>query len=259
MSDALLPSPIPRRYGWTPDVADDRDHFYQPSTTALPRRIDLRPACPPVYHQGRLACCTGNAIAAAIQFDRARKRLLPDFVPSRLFIYYNGRSLEGTVRHDRGSRIRDGIKSIARLGVCPEDPHWPYDEGKFARKPPLRAFRAAVEHRALHYRRLSHNLTQLRACLASGYPFIFGFTVHVDFEGKALARTGTMQLPRHGARPLGGHAVLAVGYDDHRERFLVRNSWGPNWGRGGHFSMPYAMLMQARLSQDFWTVQMVAG
>jgi len=247
------------RFGWIPDRPDPRDHEYEVKLGALPTRVDLRPHCPSVYHQGRLQSCTGNAIAAAIQYDRTRNNRLPDFVPSRLFIYYNGRVLQGTTHADHGSRIRDGIKSVARLGVCPEKPHWPYEEKRFAYKPPHRAFLAASRHRALRYHRLGHNLRELRDCLAAGTPFVFGFTVHDDFPGPALARTGVMKMPARDARKLGGHAALAVGYDDPTASFIIRNSWGAIWGQAGHFTMPYAMLEDPALTQDFWTLQTTTG
>ena len=115
------------RFGWLPDLPDARDHMYAaPMATmvALPAKVDLRPHCPPVYDQGQLGSCTGNAIAGAVQFDREKQKLKPDFVPSRLFIYYNERVIEGTVESDSGAQIRDGIKSVAKHGVPPET-DWP--------------------------------------------------------------------------------------------------------------------------------------
>src|SRR6266436_8649661 len=97
-------------YGWAPDVPDHRDFVLAAApVTALPPSVDLRPSCPPVYDQGQLGSCTANAIAASIQFERAKQGLKPDFVPSRLFIYYNERVIEGTVNSDSGAMIRDGI------------------------------------------------------------------------------------------------------------------------------------------------------
>ena len=127
------------RYGWTPDLPDQRDHLYAappPMLGALPPSADLTSACPPVYDQGQLGSCTANAIGAAIEFDRLKQKL-PDIVPSRLFIYYNERVIEGTVRSDSGAQIRDGIKSVASVGVCPE-PEWPYRIAKFATRPRCR-------------------------------------------------------------------------------------------------------------------------
>src|SRR6202171_276947 len=127
------------RYGWIPDQPDARDHLYAAPAVflaALPPSADLRRRWPAVYNQGHLGSCTANAIAAAIEVDRIKQKI-SDFVPSRLFIYYNERVIEGTVRSDSGAMIRDGIKSVASLGVCPE-PEWPYRISEFAGKAPGR-------------------------------------------------------------------------------------------------------------------------
>jgi len=246
------------RYGWIPDQPDQRDHLYAAPTqflVALPPRADLRRRCPPVYNQGQLGSCTANAIGAAIEFDRLKQRL-SDFVPSRLFIYYNERVIEGTVRSDSGAQIRDGIKSVASLGVCPE-PEWPYRIAKFATRPPVRAYRDALKDRAVSYQSLVQDINQMKGCLASGYPFVFGFTVYQSFESVTVAKTGHVPMPGWGERAVGGHAVMAVGYDDAAQWFLVRNSWGATWGLKGYFTMPYSYLLQPGLSSDFWTVRLV--
>jgi len=247
-----------RRYGWIPDQPDQRDHLYAaPSQflTALPPRADLRRRCPPVYNQGALGSCTANAIGGAIEFDQMKQKLSV-FVPSRLFIYYNERVIEHTVRSDSGAQIRDGIKTVASVGACPE-PEWPYNIAKFATKPPVRAYRDAKLDRAVQYSSLVQDLNQMKGCLASGYPFVFGFTVYQSFETQTVARSGHAPMPMWGERPIGGHAVMAVGYDDANEWFLVRNSWGKNWGMKGYFTMPYAYLIQPGLSSDFWTIRLV--
>jgi len=247
-----------RRYGWIPDQPDERDHLYAAPPQyllALPASTDLRQQCPPVYDQGNLGSCTANAIAGAIEFDRLKQKV-PDFVPSRLFIYYNERLIEGTVPIDSGAMIRDGIKSVASDGVCPE-PEWPYDISKFARRPPAKCYRDARLDRAVSYQRLVQDLNQMKGCLASGFPFVFGFTVYESFETDTVRTTGHAPMPRFGERAVGGHAVMAVGYDEARQWFTVRNSWGARWGLKGYFTMPYAYLLQSGLSQDFWTIRLV--
>ncbi|TAN31818.1 peptidase [bacterium] len=246
------------RYGWIPDQPDQRDHLYAAPPqflVALPPAADLRAQCPAVYDQGMLGSCTANAIGAAIEFDRMKQKLA-DFVPSRLFIYYNERVIEGTVRSDSGAQIRDGIKTVASQGVCPE-PEWPYDIAKFAAKPPTKAYKDATLDRAVSYQSLVQDLNQMKGCLASGYPFVFGFTVYESFESPAVARTGHAPMPSWGERPVGGHAVMAVGYDDASGWFVVRNSWGSAWGMKGYFTLPYAYLIQSGLSSDFWTIRVV--
>lgn len=245
-------------YGWTPDLPDIRDHLYAapgPLLRKLPPRIDLRPGCPPVYDQGQLGSCTANAIGAALQFDQ-KKQAEADTVPSRLFIYYAERELEGTVGTDSGAQIRDGIKCVNKLGAPPEG-DWPYDITKFTDRPPDAAYKDALQHQALEYQRIGHSLALMKGCLADGYPFVFGFTVYESFESDQVAKTGQAPLPQQGEKVLGGHAVLAVGYDDSTQTFIVRNSWGDGWGMAGYFTLPYAYLTERGLSSDFWTIRRV--
>jgi len=246
------------RYGWLPDLPDHRDHLYAAPVelaAAPPPRMDLRAACPPVYDQGQLGSCTANAIAAAIQFDRMKQKLA-DFTPSRLFIYFNERAMEHTVDSDSGAQIRDGIKSVARQGDCPET-EWPYIIAKFRTKPPAPCYRDALKYLALQYQRVTQSLNQLKGCLVSGYPFVFGFTVYESFESAAVARTGHASLPKAGEPAIGGHAVMGVGYDDAKQWFMVRNSWGTRWGMKGYFTLPYAYLTDNNLANDFWTIRIV--
>ena len=246
-------------YGWVPDLPDQRDLRYAAPRrilAALPKSCNLRPRCPPVLDQGELGSCTANAIASAHRYDQMRQAVAGHFLPSRLFIYYNERSLEGTVKEDAGAQIRDGIKTLAKQGACPES-LWPYDIAKFAKRPPRAAYREAEKHQAILYQRLTPTLRQLKGCLAEGYPFVFGFSVYESFESAAVARTGKAPLPGKDERSIGGHAVLATGYDDRRQRFVIMNSWGAGWGDKGYFTLPYAYLTSDGLADDFWTVRRV--
>ena len=188
--------------------------------------MDLRAQCPPVYDQGQLGSCTANAIAAAIEFDRLKQKL-NDFTPSRLFVYYNERAIEHSVDSDSGAQIRDGIKSVARQGDCPET-EWPYVIAKFRTKPPKKCYADALKYKVVLYQRVTQALSQLKGCIASGWPFVFGFTVYEGFESAQVAKSGHAGLPKSGEAVIGGHAVVAVGYDDARQWFIVRNSWGRN-------------------------------
>lgn len=250
-----------KRFGWIPDLPDHRDYLYAaPIETlqVLPPSVDLRSACPPVYDQGELGSCTANAIAAAIEFDQMKQHLAQVFVPSRLFIYYNERVMEGTVDSDSGAMIRDGIKSVATQGDCPED-LWPYDIAKFRDKPSDAAYQQAIKYKALLYQRVQQVLTQMKGCLASGYPFVFGFSVYESFMSPEVAQTGHAPMPAQSEKNIGGHAVVAVGYDDASQWFIVRNSWSDKWGMGGYFTLPYTYLSQQGLADDFWTLRLVAG
>ncbi len=248
-----------KRYGWIPDLPDQRDHLFAAPPAvlqALPPSVDLRAQCPPVYDQEQLGSCTANAIAAAIEFDQIKQGLSPVFVPSRLFIYYNERAIEGSVDSDSGAMIRDGIKSVATQGACPEN-LWPYDIAEFRVQPPDSCYQAAAQHEAVLYQSVAQNLNQMKGCLAAGNPFAFGFTVYQSFESVQVAQTGHAPLPDPSEQVLGGHAVLAVGYDDANAWFLARNSWGTDWGMAGYFTIPYSYLLQSSLSADFWTIQRV--
>ena len=223
-----------QRYGWIPDLPDHRDKLFAAPAEmlqALPPSVDLRPKCPPVYNQGSLGSCTANAIAGALEFLQMAEGLPQVFTPSRLFIYYNERAMEGTVDSDSGAMIRDGIKSVNTQGAPPES-LWPYDIGNFSAQPPAEAYQAASQNTAISYMSLTPTLDQLKGCLASGYPFVFGMTVYQSFEGPEVARTGQVPMPGLGEQVVGGHAVLAVGYDDTSACLLVRNSWGAELGLG---------------------------
>jgi C1A family cysteine protease len=246
-------------YGWVPDLPDHRDRIYQAPLArlgTLPRIVDLREACPPVYDQGALGSCTANAIAAAIEFDQMKQEIADVFVPSRLFVYYNERVIEGTVDEDAGAMIRDGIKSVAKQGAPHED-LWKYIIARFRTKPSAAAVRDAKKHPAVLYQRLTQDISQLRGCLAAGYPFVFGFSVYESFESDAVAKSGRAPMPKPKEKLLGGHAVLAVGYDHAKSRFLVRNSWGTGWGQAGYFTIPYEYLLDSNLSDDFWVIKLV--
>jgi len=107
------------------------------------------------------------------------------------------------------------------------------------------------------YQRVDRMLSQMKGCLADGFPFVFGFTDYESFESAEVARTGMLQMPKPREGVVGGHAVLAVGYDDKTERFMVRNSWGTSWGKRGYFTMPYSYMLTDNLSDDFWTIRLV--
>lgn len=262
------------RFGWVRDLPDHRDQLFSVPHTVLaelPRSVDLRPKCPPVYDQGRIGSCTANAIAGAIHFDRLKSGQSPDFVPSRLFIYYNERYIEHDVADDAGAQLRDGIKSVHKLGVCPE-PEWPYDDtpaesdggpwppgAKPATQPPPSCYADAAKYKAVGYQRLVQNLSQFRGCLAQGFPFVFGFVVYDSFFDPATNKQRVVTpLPADSDSPVGGHAVLCVGYDNSKLLFTCRNSWGASEGDGGYFYMPFSYLTDPQLASDFWVIRTIA-
>jgi C1A family cysteine protease len=244
-----------KEYGWIPDVPDQRDFVYKKALRLfrrLPGKVDLRKFCSPVENQGKLGSCTANALAGALEFLEIKNNVVfKDF--SRLFIYYNERDIENTVSSDSGAMIRDGIKSLKKLGVCSEK-NWPYTISKFRIKPASSCYKEALNHQITSYHRIL-TLDQMKSCLAEGFPFVFGFMVYESFESQKVVNSGIVDMPEKNERALGGHAVCAVGYDDADKRFIVRNSWGAAWGMKGYFTMPYAYLADRNLSDDLWTIR----
>ena len=252
--------PVVRKYGWKKDLHDPRDFRYKVSAPDAPRilppLVDLRPVCPPVYDQGDLGSCTGNALASAFQFEQMRQKV-PNWIPSRLFIYYNERVIEKTVNEDAGAQIRNGIKSLVDMGVCPET-MWQYNTGKFTKKPCNGCYREALNNQVLQYERIAeHTLQGVKEALADGFPVTFGFTVYNSMETEEVAKTGMVPVPGPNDKPVGGHAVKTVGYDDSKECCIVKNSWGTDWGMKGYFYLPYWYITTLNAAADFWVLKSV--
>jgi C1A family cysteine protease len=247
-----------RKYAVVRDVHDHRDHLYKADAPIdVPDLVDLRPGCSPIQNQDQLGCCTGFAIVGALEFDENKQR--EAFVKlSELFVYFNERDFEGDINEDGGAQIRDGIKLIARLGVCQES-LWPYNEERFRDRPSLEAFQDGLNHRAIAYKRVIVEQDQFEHALAAGYPIVMGITVFESFESDAVAANGLVPMPNIQTEEcMGGHAVLAVGYDRKRRLVIVRNSWGPDWGDHGYFYLPYEFMFGSGLVSDAWTVSQIA-
>jgi C1A family cysteine protease len=248
------------KYTWQASPQDHRDKPFGLllAEQSLPTSVDLRPQCPPVYNQGLISSCTANASAAAYEFDLKRQGKT-DFAPSRLFIYYNERVLDGTENDpDSGSYLRTAAKVLNKVGVCDET-MWPYTMD-FSARPTEECFAAAISHVSTAYHAIPNgDLNSMKVCLASGYPFIFGFIVYESFESEEIARTGKMNMPSPTEKSLGGHAVMGVGYDDATQCMIVRNSWGAGWGDDGYFHMPYEYISNPGLASDFWQITTVTG
>jgi len=246
-------------YGWIPDIPDYRDFKYCVSpfvTKVLPTEVDLRGNDPFIFNQEALGSCVGNASAMAHIYNQRSMSVKNLLIPSRLFIYYNARLIEGTINVDCGCQIRNGIKVLAKVGSCSEE-KWIYDISKFKKRPTLGCYWEARKHQVIEYKRLNQTLDQLKGCLAEGHPFIFGFTVFSYFQSNEVANSGTLNMPTQGEGRCGGHCVLAVGYKESEKRFIIQNSWGDDWGQKGFFTMPYDYILNSDLATDFWVIQTV--
>jgi C1A family cysteine protease len=249
------------KYGYIPDQRDQRDLLLAaPSLSQLanlPPRFNVEKTLnvPKAWSQGNLNSCTGFSIGYIFAFERL-KQGLGDLNPSKLFIYYNERVIEKTIKSDPGAMIRDGIKVLASIGV-PGEVHWPYDEKAVFTPPSTNAFAQASVHKAGKYERIPRGLNAFRTCLAAGDPFVFGFSVYDSFESDEVAKTGVATTPAPTENLLGGHCVACVGYDDSKYAFFCRNSWGTDWGINGYFWLPYQYFTNPQLSSDFWKVSAV--
>lgn len=248
------------RYGWVPDLPDHRDKVTEPPNAATLALIAATPVVdlsgspymPPIWDQGQLGSCTAHSVGAAYEFA-ALATGHEIATPSRLYIYYAERVIEGTVSTDSGAQIRDGFK-VLDSGVPPET-DWPYDITRFALAPPPQAVADAAGHTATLYTSVPQARPDIQAQLVNGRPVSFGFSVYESFETPAVAASGIVPLPAKREALLGGHAVLICGYTDDTQLYRVRNSWGTGWGQLGYFEMPYAYAENQRLASDFWTAE----
>ncbi len=233
------------------DVVDVRDLFYHRYNVTLPEECQL-PDIGFIYDQGELGSCTAQAASAAFRYELKRQGQ-PDFPPSRLFLYYCERMLEGTTGSDSGASIRDSVKAMSRYGLCNEA-IYPYDINKFSSKPDTECFIEAKRERALKYKRIAKDISLMKECIAAGFPFVFGIDVYDSFMN---AQNGMIPMPSTSSKLLGGHALLAVGYSNPTGYFRVQNSWGDNWGDKGYCSIPYEYFTSPHTS-DIWQLLFVS-
>ena len=251
-----MPTPNHKWYGWKKDELDQRDLLYTHviSQAALPSKVDLRKYVSTIQNQGALGSCTAQALAGALEMLQNYYKLTDKVNASRLFIYYNERAIEGTINRDSGAYLRDGIKTLAKQGACDEK-LWPYKIKDFKKKPTAACYKQAKKYLIDEYMRVPQVLDSLKSALVSSFPIIFGFSVYESFETPAVERTGVVPMPKKSEKLLGGHAVIAVGYDDSKGVFICKNSWGSSWGDKGYFYMPYGYLTTRNLSADFWVIR----
>ncbi|WP_447598238.1 C1 family peptidase [Nitrospira sp. Nam80] len=267
--------------GWQPDIPDCRDHaldteeFEQPLRQAnarlasvpkakAPSRMDNRQYCSPIENQDTLGSCTAHAVVGMLEY-MMRRGLGEHTDLSSLFLYKVTRRLLGWTG-DTGAYLRTTIKAAACFGVPPEE-HCPYDISRYEQEPDAFLYSYANNFKALKYARLdpynstgAHTLDSVKRTLAAGFVVSFGFPVY-----NAMTESPYVPYPTSKDTLQGGHAVLAVGYDDNIEVedplgkktsegcLIFRNSWGEDWGVDGYGYLPYEYVENG-LAVDFWTV-----
>jgi C1A family cysteine protease len=235
------------------DKEDLRDFSYTALVfkriSELPKKIDLREQCSPIVNQGNLGSCTANAIVSGLREYLLIQNKQKLVFLSRLFLYYEERKIENTIDEDSGAELRDGMKVLNKLGTSPEQ-DYPYIIQNFRNSPTRKAIKDAVKYEITSYNRI-WDLDSLKVALAEKNPVVCGIKVYQSFESNDVAKTGIIPMPKQSEQFLGGHAVLAVGYNDKKQLIILRNSWGTEWGDKGYFYMPYKVFIA--LIMDMWT------
>mgnify|MGYP002777181507 CR=1 FL=1 len=242
--------------GYRPEKRSSEDKTYASTDQELPPHVDLRPYMTPVENQGNSNSCTANAMAGAYEYLANRLRGTAEDV-SRLFIYYNARDLDGDTSQDEGTYLKSCVKVLRQYGACLERT-WAFDIERIYDEPGEEAYEEAANFLIEDAYRLKVDLDAMRSCLAEGYPFSFGLQLFSSFQ-KAGAN-GLVPMPDPDREQHdGGHAMLCVGYSDADKVFIVRNSWGEEWGDRGYCYIPYAYMTHPELNGDLWTIRQVSG
>ncbi|CAF4873649.1 unnamed protein product [Rotaria sp. Silwood1] len=189
----------------------------------LPSSVDLRSMMTAVEDQEDTDACVANALAETGK----------DIDVSRLFTYYTARVKDGMSEEnmgDEGCTIQGAVKALKRDGCCKEK-LYPYNIKKINQKPPAYCYEEAKKYRIVDGMTVAVDLNEMKSCLAQKYPFAFGIQLFVSF-GEAETNGGIVTMPEsneQGSKKHGLHAMLAVGYSDRAQCFIVRNSWGSDW------------------------------
>ena len=252
----LSKSKIGRVYGWKPgrpSMHHKKFGIVYPAES-LPPQVSALTAFIPAWDQGQLGSCTAHGTGRIWSHRYAiEKKTMNPPMPSRLFIYYNERAMEGSTDSDDGAAVSDGLQVLATLGA-PVEADWPYDISQFAVKPPEAAYLDALQEVALQYENVDErNINAIKSALALGFPITFGTTLFESFED-SWSVPGVMPMPGPKEQMIGGHCMCIDGYDNSMQAFHVMNSWGTGWGMSGAFWMPYANLVNC---SDMWILKAI--
>ncbi|CAF0778658.1 unnamed protein product [Adineta ricciae] len=226
----------------------------------LPPKVDLRNDMTTVENQSSIGSCSANALAGAYEY--LIKKLHGESIDiSRLFIYYNSREKDQPSEPitDSGCSMTSAIEALEELGTCLES-LWPYDISKVNTRPNEEVYTSAKSHTISQALQVDINLHEMKSCLAQGFPFVFGLHLFTSFD--KAAKTGVVPMPTSNDRNRqsdGSHALVAVGYSDQSQSFIVRNSWGEDWGDRGYCYIPYDYLTDSDLCFDVWTIRKVSN
>lgn len=239
--------------GCVPDLPDFRDWVFEPNLDNIaPALIDLRNLSSVVEDQASIGSCTANAIVGAVEM-LINKLGKPYEDLSRLFIYYNTRSLQGTISNGDityGTSIREAIKTCVDIGICTEE-IWPYATMLWNILPNINAYTDALRHRVTSYYSIT-NTEHIRLAVAEGYGVVFGIAIYNSFQD-----TPATGIVPENDYELAGHAMVIVGYNDSEQKYIVRNSWGAEWGNNGYCFMDYAYVNAE--GYNFWVIKQYHG
>lgn len=202
---------------------------------------------PIVFNQLSLSSCTASALVT-IYYS-----IDPSFIGSRLFLYYNERSLDDDVEFNTGSSLYQGINALSTIGLCNEN-LWPYIINNFNIKPTDECYIDAKKHLVTKYFHVATNENDIKLVLSLGHLIVAGIKIYESFHDPIVATSGYVNIPDKNEKKIGGHAVVIFGYDDTKKLFLLRNDWGYNWGDKGNFYLPYEYLSDEHLATDLWII-----